>query len=200
MNRALILFRCFITDGVVTYLYSRETWLTFWSNFNQRWYWLGPELQNTVPFIFQLQMKFATLIAAFHCFSHRHVLYIFNMICLLTVLLCYPPFVVDAFSLGSQHVALFWMDGRVLFFLYCLVIFLSDQLQIDHSSHFKLLLTNSCICGIMISVELFLFGNPSSTLSPPYQLVTKSSTSQCLYHWKHLLTIDFGVWSALSSK
>lgn len=127
-------------------------------------------------------MKFATLIAAFHCFSHRHVLYIFNMNCLLTVLLCYPPFVVDAFSLGSQHVALFWMDGRVLFFLYCLVIFLSDQLQIDHSSHFKLLLTNSCICGIMISVELFLFGNPSSTLSPPYQLVTKSSTSQCLYH------------------
>lgn len=58
---------------------------------------------KTLSFYFSIANKFATLIADVHCFSHEHVLFIFNMNYLLIVLFCYPPFVVDAFTLGSQH-------------------------------------------------------------------------------------------------
>lgn len=103
----------------------------------------GARARTYCPFIFQLQMKFATLLAAIHCFSHKHILFIFNMYCLLTALF-YLPFVVDAFSLGSQCMNFFWMNGRG-FFLYCLIIFLNDQLQINNSSHFTLNFDKCCI-------------------------------------------------------
>lgn len=77
----------------------------------------GARAGKYCPFIFQLEMKFATLIAAVHCFSHKHILFIFNVNCLLTVLFCYLPLVVDALSLGSQHMTFFWMDGRGFFSL-----------------------------------------------------------------------------------
>lgn len=89
-------------------------------------------------------MKLAIFLAVIHCFSHKHVLFILNRNCLLIVLFFYPLFEVDACSLGSQHMTFleYMAEG---FFLYYLIIFLNDQLKVDHSSHFKLTSNKSCI-------------------------------------------------------
>jgi len=71
-----------------------------------------------------------------------------------------------------------FLDGWQGFFLFhCLIIFLDGQLQIVHAKHLKTTL-NAASCGILVSVELFLFGNISSILSPRYQWATKSSRAK----------------------
>ena len=78
--------------------------MTFWSSFSQRWCCSGPELTNTVPFSNCKWNLTATIIAAIHCFSHKHILFLFTMNFLLTILFCYPLFVVNVLSLGSHSI------------------------------------------------------------------------------------------------
>lgn len=113
VNEALILCRCFIRD-VVIYLNSEKLRWPF-DQISIR----GDTAQGQSWHILSLYSNCkwnltATIITAVYCFSHQHVLLIFNMSCLLAVLFHYLLFVVDAWSLGSHHIwVLSWWVAKV---------------------------------------------------------------------------------------
>lgn len=100
----------------------------------------------------------------------------------------------------TQHMSYFWMDGRVFLLLYCLIIFLSDQLQIDHAEDFKISLNEYCNLWNTNICRTFLVWKWFKYLVTTLPMSNKEQQNQCLYCWKHLLTIDSKVWSALSNK